>query len=462
MSATQFFPIPPEMFALACETVTRRVSRLPFLRSGVNVTGELVGVTMECLNAEFNKTLALRTPQNKLDGSDSEDGLDRCLEERLKITGKTVVPVITEVLYSAGIAEPAEILDRYAHQPRRGIRLVSAWTWHTATPLAHTIRLHGSGNNDDSSPFTWMSMCPVCRTGILDRVVGKQLFGIPRTDFIVECNHCGAKYIPVGTQFRLVSIAIIKDPLWKKHLDKTYPPDTWAALARGTGPAGNPALKSTKSSATPSQITAPVGLPQLKKTNDTTFSLPYREKILYFRQLKLQFSGGIKDNHSERVQKTVQEILENPVFGQLRDKVNARYPQYLPLKAGVFLGQLKERQDPFYREFLNIYGDEKYGTFRLEDSAEARKKGVMIVVYKNGLYHVFNCQSSFSDLVNNQLGRILADDCLLSGDSVRCRINALLCANKTDACIAVHTNDREDECESITKTLEGYIAAGSA
>ena len=97
------------MFALACETVTRRVSRLPFLRSGIMVTGELVGVTMECLNAEFTKTLALRTLPNLLDGSDSEDGLDRCLEVRLKIPGKIVVPVITEVLYSAGIAEPAEI-----------------------------------------------------------------------------------------------------------------------------------------------------------------------------------------------------------------------------------------------------------------------------------------------------------------------------------------------------------------
>jgi hypothetical protein len=460
MSATQFFPIPPEMFALACETVTRRVSRLPFLRSGVMVTGELVGVTMECLNAEFTKTLALRTPPNALDGSTSEDGLDRCLEERLKLPGKSVVPVITEVLYNAGIAEPAEILDKNAHQPRKGIRLLSLWTWHAASSMAQTVRLPGSVDGEHS-PFTWMSMCPVCRTGVLNRIVGKQLFGIPRTDFIIECGHCGAKYIPVGTQFRLVSIATIRDPLWKKHLDKTYPPDTWAAIARGTGPAKTPGLKTIRSPASMSPRELPVGLPQLKKLNDGTFVIPYREKTLFFKRLKLQFSGGLKENHFDKVQKTLQEVLDIPVFAHLRDRVNAKYPQYLPLKTGVFLGQLKERQDPFYREFLNPYGDEKYGTFRLEDSDDARKNGVMIVVYKSGLYYSLNSPDSFSTLVNNRLGRVLADDCLLCGDSVRCRINALLSANKTETSIAVHTNDREEDRELIVKILEGYTAAGS-
>src|SRR5512136_3261391 len=85
-----------------------------------------------------------------------------------------------------------------------------------------------------------MSICPICRTGILNRVVGKQLFGIPHTDFYIECTHCGAKFIPVGPQFRLVSIATVRDPLWRKYLDQTFPAETWAALARGTGAGGQP------------------------------------------------------------------------------------------------------------------------------------------------------------------------------------------------------------------------------
>jgi hypothetical protein len=77
------------------------------------VTGELIGVAMECLNAEFKKTLALRTPPDAAEKP--LDGLDRCIEERLKIPGKAVVPVIVDVLCSAGIAETTEIMDRVSH-----------------------------------------------------------------------------------------------------------------------------------------------------------------------------------------------------------------------------------------------------------------------------------------------------------------------------------------------------------
>ncbi len=172
MPAPQYFPVTPEMFALACETVSRRVSRLPFLRSGIMVTGELIGVAMECLNAEFNKTLVLRTPQDTVEKP--PDGLDRCIEERLKIPGKTVVPVIVDVLCSAGITETTEILDRFSHRPRKGIRLLPPWTWHAASAMAQTVMLPGSGNDNETSLLSWMSMCPVCRTGILNRVVGKR------------------------------------------------------------------------------------------------------------------------------------------------------------------------------------------------------------------------------------------------------------------------------------------------
>ena len=116
MSATQYFPIPPELFALAAETVSRRVSRLPFLRSGVMVNGEMLGVAMECLNAEFNKTLALRTPTGS--AQKPGDGPDRCIEERLRMPGKTVVPVIADVLHGAGITETTELMDRHSPFPQ--------------------------------------------------------------------------------------------------------------------------------------------------------------------------------------------------------------------------------------------------------------------------------------------------------------------------------------------------------
>ena len=441
------------MFALAGETVSRRVSRLPFLRSGVRVTGELIGVAMECLNAEFNKTLALRTPPNTVEKP--PDGLDRCIEDRLKLPGKTVVPVIVDVLCSAGIAETTEIMDRVSHRPRKGIRLLPPWTWHAASAMAPTVRLQGSGNDDASSLLSWMSMCPVCRTGILNRVVGKQLFGIPHTDFYIECSHCGAKFIPLGTQFRLVSIATVRDPLWRKYLNETFSAEAWSALARGTSTGGNQYVRQTEKPVSQSQKSPSGGLMQLK---DGSLIVPFQEKTLYFKPVKLNFSGGLREDVFARAQKPLQDLLETPAFSLLLPQVNAKYSRYLSMKSGLFLGHLKERHDPFYREFLNSYGDEKYGTFRLEDSHEADKKGVLIVVVNKGIYHAVNCRDTFRGIINDLFGRISAEDCLLSGDSTRCRINALLCNNRNTAGIYIQTCEKEDERIHITEILKGFIS----
>jgi len=454
MSAPQYFPLSPEMFALACETVSRRISRLPFLRSGVMVTGELISVAMECLNAEFNKTLVLRTPPDIVEKS--LDGLDRCIEARLKIPGKTVVPVIVDVLCSAGIAETTEIMDRVSHRSRNGIRLLHPWTWHAASAMVPTIGLQGSGNDNESSLASWMSMCPICRTGILNRVVGKQLFGIPHTDFYVECTHCGAKFIPVGTQFRLVSIATVRDPLWRKHLNETFSAETWSTFARGTGSGIKPQVRHTEKKPASQSRQPPLGgLTQLK---NGSLTVPFQEKILYFKPVKLNFSGLVKEDVFARAQKPLEELLKNPAFSHLLPRVNAKYSRYLSMKSGLFLGQLKERHDPFYREFLNSHGDEKFGTFRLGDSNEADKKGVLIIVVNKEIYHAVNCQDAFRLIINNVFGRISSEDCLLSGDCTRCRMNALLSNNRSASGVSVHQCENEEERQHITEILKGSIS----
>jgi hypothetical protein len=455
MSATQFFPIPPEIFACACSTVTSRVSQLPFLRGGVTVTGEAIGVAMECLNAGPTKALALSTPKDA--GGGVEDGFDRCIEERLHIPGKTAAPVIAEVLCSAGIAEPAMIADRHGRNRQlRGIRLLAPWTWHIASITAPSIRLGGTGEDDSS--LSWLDMCPVCRTGTLDRVVGKQLFGIPRTDFYIECCHCGAKFIPVGPAFRLVSIATIRDPLWKKHLNHTFVPDTWAALARGKNPVSNPALRmAAKKPDSPALPADAITLSQLK---DGSLAVPIPGKTLYFRPIPICFTGRLREDAFARVQKTLEEVLGQQEYEHLRSPVNAKYSRYLPMKTGLFLGHLKERHDPFYHGFLNPYGDETYETFRAENSKETEKKGILVVVVNRGLYHVVNSRDPLRITINNRLGRIGPDDCLLSGDPARCRINALLCNNKKEAGLYWYPGEKEDERLSIAHAIDGLIAVG--
>lgn len=452
MSATQFFPIPPEIFARACSTVTSRVSQLPFLRSGINVTGEVIGVAMECLNAQPTKALAVSMLTH---ATGTEDGLDRCLEERLRIPGKAAAPVIAEVLCSAGIAEQTLITDRQIHGQRRGIRLIAPWTWHIASTLTPSVRLGG-----DDPGMSWLDVCPVCRTGILERMIGKQLFGIPRTDFIIECSSCGAKFIPVGPAFRLVSIASVRDPLWKKHLDKTYPPEQWAALARGPGPAGGSAARRPPAAPRSERVPLPAAAVTLTGLKDGSLAVPVAGKTLYFRPVPLTFSGSVREDAFARVQKTLEEVLAQPAFEHLRSPVNAKYSRYLPLKAGLFLSQLKDRHDPFYREFLNPYGDERYGTFRASATAETEKRGVLLVVVNRGLYHAISTAEPLGTTINNRLARVGPDDCLLNGDPDRCRINALLCTSRKEAGVYVYPAEDDGERLAVSHAIDGLLAPG--
>jgi hypothetical protein len=416
------------------------------------VTGELVGVTMECLNAESKKMLPLTTPRDAPEGI--AEGLDRLLEERLDVPGKTTVPVIFEVLVSAGIVAPAEIIERQFHHPRRGVRLLPAWTWHIASTLSPRARLAGTGV-EDTSALSWMSICPVCRTGILNRVVGKQLFGIPHTDYIIECSHCGGKFIPVGPAFRLVSIATIRDPLWKKYLDKTHTAEEWAALARGTSPGGNPLKRIPEKKTAPSSPASSLPSGTLSPMKDGSLAVPVEGKILYFRPVRLAFTGGSREGTFSRMQKTLQEILDDPAYSHLLDTVNAKYHRYLPLKAGLFLSQLKERHDPFYREFLNAYGDEKYGSFRAEESTDTGRSGVLLVVVKRGIYHVESAPGPFRGIINDHFGRIIPEHCFLTGDPVRCRINAVLCNNRTEAGVYVYACSEAGDRDRIAGILGG-------
>jgi hypothetical protein len=313
----------------------------------------------------------------------------------------------------------------------------------------------------------------VCRTGILERVVGKQLFGIPHTDFYLACSSCGAKFIPVGSAFRLVSIATIRDPLWKKHLDKTYPPETWATIARGTGtacrlPARRPADKKTSvhvpantqvHASVPALPPATVMLTQL---TDGSLAVPLLGKTLYFRPIGVKFTGGLREDAFSRVQKTLADVLAEPAFTHLKDPVNAKYSRYLTMPVGLFLSQLKERFDPFYREFLNPYGDEKYGSFRAEGSGETEKAGVLIVVVKRGLYQAAESAGPVGAAVSNHFGRVGADDCLLTGDPARCRINALLCNNRKEAGLYFHSTDREDERLMLLHAIENLLHPGES
>ncbi|MDO9324081.1 MAG: hypothetical protein Q7T80_03890 [Methanoregula sp.] len=470
MSATQFFPLSPELLALACETVNRRVDRLPFMQEGCTVTQELIGVTLECLNADFSKTLAIHSkqpPENK-----APEGLDQCLAVRLALTGDVpCASVISDVLCRAGIAEKTEVVDAKSHARTRGVRLLPPWTWHGASAPVPSPFPAGVEIGSGTPPSPWMSLCPVCRTGILNRVFGKQLYGIPHTDYYVECTHCGAKFIPEKEKFCLVSIATIRDPGWKRHLNKSFLPESWMEIARasGTGPAKRiispPAHRSSASA--PAPFSAPYRIPPTRNPSvsivlktgtltpmrDGSLGVPVGDKTLYFKPLRLIFSGGLKEDIFEKEPNILQDIISTPVYSHLKAKTEEKYANYLPLRLGLFCWERKEKHDPYYREFLNPWGDEKFGTFMVEDSDLSGKKGVYVVVTEGKACHAGYSHESFKKTLSQEFSRITAGDCYLDRDGTRCRINALLCLQKKIATIYLHAVDNEEERVRIVDVL---------
>jgi hypothetical protein len=467
MSATQYFPIPSELLALTCETINRRVGQLPFMLDGCSVTQDLIGVAMECLNAEFSKTLSITTKQTA--DNRVTEGLDRCLEQRLNLKGSDpCAAVIANVLCSAGIAEKTEVLDSVSHARCRGVRLLPPWTWHSASAPVSSLSAAGAGTESITSPEPWMSLCPVCRTGILNRVVGKQLYGIPHTDYYVECTHCGAKFIPEKEKFCLVSVATIRDPAWKHNLNKSFSPESWMEIARasGTGTPKRASIPSSHRSSLAPPFNAPHSSPPrnpfvsvvlktgtLLPMKDGSLGVPVLDKILYFKPVKLIFSGGLKEDVFEKEQKCLKDAINSPAYSHLKAKTEEKYANYLPLRLGLFLWERKEKHDPFYREFLNPWGDEKYGTFMVEDSDLSSRKGVYLVVVEGKATHAGYSHESFKKTLTQEFSRITAGDCYLDRDGTRCRINALLCSQKKTSSVYLHTVDTEEERVRIVDAL---------
>jgi hypothetical protein len=321
-----------------------------------------------------------------------------------------------------------------------------------------------------------MSLCPVCRTGILNRVFGKQLYGIAHTDYYVECTHCGAKFIPEKDQFCLVSIATIRDPIWKRNLNKSFSPESWMEIAHasGTGTAKRVYIPSPRRSSP----AAPFSLPHsssptrtpsvvlktgtLLRMKDGSLGVPVLEKILYFKPARLIFSGGLKENIFEKEQRLLKDVISTPAYSHLKGRVEEKYANYLTLRLGLFLWERKEKHDPFYREFLNPWGDEKYGMFMVEDSALSRSKGVYLIVADQKACHAGCSHGSFKKTLTDEFSRITSADCFLHSDGTRCRINALLCMQKKTAAVYLHAIDNEEEQVRIVDELMNNPPAPSS
>ena len=342
--------------------------------------------------------------------------------------------------------------DAATHTQIRGIRLHSAWTWHIGSGDV----LPGSAPYSGGETDTWLARCPVCRTGILGQVTGKRLFGIPPTDYYLDCSHCGAKFIPEKNRFRLVSIARIADPRWRQYLNSCRKPDEWAALVQVEKTA-RPAPRIATSWYRMAQKKTEIPLPPLviqrpekpsrpvegvpvsfSMLRDGTLIISGTAKTLYFRPVTIRFLRGTRHHLFSHAERTLEQALKSPAFTDVKPLFIQDYLRYLPLRLGPVTEKLRRKNDPLYRQLLNRYGDEDFSSFAMADEEQGQKKGILIVYLQGKLCHVAGCHAAFADLVDRSFGNITPDQCYRDGDETACRINSLVTAFRGTPVIWIH------------------------
>lgn len=141
----------------------------------------------------------------------------------------------------------------------------------------------------------------------------------------------------------------------------------------------------------------------------------------------------------------------------------ASYSQHLDSPLGKVLHQLKASGDPFYRRFLNAYGDQAYSTFAIGDSAALAARGVY--TYYSGadlsgadLMYIGRCKDAMKKRINQGYGKIHPKNCFRDDQATNCHLNALITAATAAVTLWLQMMDNADEIETLEANLIAHYA----
>ena len=176
-------------------------------------------------------------------------------------------------------------------------------------------------------------------------------------------------------------------------------------------------------------------------------------KTLYFRPVSIRFLRGVRHDLFTRSERIVQQVLEGPAFAEVKPLFVKEYAQYLPLRLGPVTEELSKKNNPLYRQLLNRYGDEGFGSFAIDDEECAHKKGLLIVYVQGKLCHVAGCHTACADPVDRSFGNITTDQCYRDGDETACRINSLVTAFRGTPVLWFHELSDDNAIDAAVSDL---------
>jgi len=172
-----------------------------------------------------------------------------------------------------------------------------------------------------------------------------------------------------------------------------------------------------------------------------TLELSIVGRMLRFVPIDLIVSErGVTDVFARMNSQTVEGIIAKRRYARLAREVTGRYPDHLGDKVGQFLYMLKDRGDPFYRRFLNSYGDLTYCRFFIKDYLSSR--GIYVYMRNTETVYVARSLDPFAKRINQGYGRIDPKHCYLDGQATNCHLNALI-AEETES-VSLHVLPMDD------------------
>ena len=188
--------------------------------------------------------------------------------------------------------------------------------------------------------------------------------------------------------------------------------------------------------------------------SSTVRSLQLHDKTYQFVHVSLEFVDDRRqDVFRDKNNKTLRETLTHRRYQNLTSDCLTKYPGYLDFPLGKVLLQLKVSGDPFYRRFLNRYGDLAYSTFYISDPQMLRIRGVYAYCSDGEVMYIGRCKDSMRKRVNQGYGRIHPKNCYRDGQATNCHLNALITDATNDVSLWLYQMDNDREIDALEDSL---------
>lgn len=149
---------------------------------------------------------------------------------------------------------------------------------------------------------------------------------------------------------------------------------------------------------------------------------------------------------------TLRETINSKRYSKFSKEVNLKYKNFLETWIWIFLINLKNINNSFYKKFLNKNWDLKYTKFYIKENLE--KKWIYIYTVNNKLKYIGRCNDNMKKRINNWYWKISPKNCFLDWQSTNCKLNSFINQNKNSELFLFDmSNEKKEQIDLYEEEL---------